>query len=84
MNKIKCILSIKNFSITEYDKETNYIAIYPSNIAEDVVDRAIKYKFESLGEIDYKQIIIIPKEQYDFVLKPQMDILSKYNESLTH
>lgn len=83
MNKIKCILSIKEFSITEYNKETNYIAIYPSDIAEDIVDKAIKYKFESLSEIDYKQIIIIPKEQYDAVLKPQMDILSKYNQSLS-
>jgi hypothetical protein len=83
MNKIKCVLSIKEFSITEYDKEANYIAIYPSDIAEDAVDKAIKYKYESLGEIDCKQIIIIPKEQYDLVLKPQMDILSKYNQSLT-
>ena len=82
MNKIKCVLSIKKFSVTEYDKTTNYIAIYPSDIAEDIVDKAIKYKFESLGEINYKQIIIIPQEQYDFVLKPQMDILSKYNQSL--
>jgi len=82
MSKIKCVLSIKKISITEYDKKANYIAIYPSDIAEDVVNKAIKYKFESLGEIDYKQIIIIPKEQYDLVLKPQMDILSKYNQSL--
>ena len=82
MSKIKCVLSIKEFSVTEYDKKTNYIAIYPSDIAEDAVDKAIKYKFESLSEIDYKQIIIIPKEQYDLVLKPQMDILSKYNQSL--
>ena len=82
MDKIKCVLSIKEFSITEYDKTTNYIAIYPSNIAEDIVDKAIKYKLESLGDIDYKQMIIIPKEQYDFVLKPQMDILSEYNQSL--
>ena len=81
MSKIKCILSVKEFSITEYDKETDYIAIYPSDIAEDVVDKAIRYKFESLGEIDYRQIIIIPKEQYDAVLKPQMDILSEYNRS---
>lgn len=82
MSKIKCVLSIKEFSITEYDKKTNYIAIYPSNIAEDAVNKAIIYKFESIDEIDYKQIIIIPKEQYDLVLKPQMDILSKYNQSL--
>ena len=82
ISKIKCILSIKEFSITEHDKEANYVAIYPSDIAEDVVDRAIKYKFESLGDIDYKHIIIIPKEQYDLVLKPQMDILSEYNQSL--
>ena len=82
VNKIKCVLSIKEFSITEYDKEANYIAIYPSDITEDAVNKAIKYKFESLGKIDYKQIIIIPKEQYDLVLKPQMDILSKYNQSL--
>lgn len=82
MDKIKCILSIKEFSVTEYDKETDYIAIYPSGLAEDAVDKAIKHKFESLCEIDYKQIIIIPKEQYDMVLKPQMDILSEYNKSL--
>lgn len=82
MSKIKCVLSIKEFSITEYDKKVNYIAIYPSDIAEDTVDKAIKYKFESLDEIDYKEIIIILKEQYDLVLKPQMDILSKYNQSL--
>ena len=82
MSKIKCVLSIKEFSITEYDKKVNYIAMYPSDIAEEVVDKAIKYKFESLEEIDYKQIIIITKEQYDLVLKPQMDILSKYNQSL--
>ena len=83
MSKIKCVLSVKEFSITEYDKETDYIAIYPSDIAEDAVDKAIRYKFESLGEIDYRQIIIIPKEQYDAVLKPQMDILSEYNRSFT-
>lgn len=82
MNKIQCVLSIKEFSVTEYDKEISYIAIFPTDISEDKVDKAIKYKFESLGEIDYKQIIIIPKEQYDTVLKPQMDILSKYNQSL--
>ena len=81
MNKIKCVLSIKEVSVTEYGKEVTYIAIFPSDIAEEVVDKAIKYKFESLGNIDYKQIIIIPKEQYDFVLKPQMDILSKYNQN---
>ena len=81
MNKIKCVLSIKEISVTEYGKEVNYIAIFPSDIAEDAVDKAIKYKFEALGKIDYKQIIIIPKEQYDFVLKPQMDILSKYNQN---
>ena len=82
MDKIKCILSIKEFSITEDDRELSYIAIYPSDIAEEAVNKAIKYKFESLGNIDYKQIIIIPKEQYDLVLKPQMDILSEYNKSL--
>ena len=82
MNKVKCVLSIKEFSITEYNKDTKYIAIYPSGIAEDVIDKANKHKFESLGEIDYKQIIIISKEQYDLVLKPQMDIISKYNQSL--
>lgn len=81
MSKIKCVLSVKEFSITEYDKKTDYIAIYPSDIAEDVVDKAIRYKFESLCEIDYRQIIIILKEQYDAVLKPQMDILSEYNQS---
>lgn len=83
MNKIKCVLSIKEFSITEDNKDANCIAIYPSDIAEDEVDKAIKHKYESLGEIDYKQIIIISKEQYDLVLKPQMDILSKYNQSFT-
>ena len=82
MNKIKCVLSIKKFSVIERNKKANYIAIYPSDIAEDIVDKAIKHKFQSLGEIDYRQIIIIPKEQYDLVLKPQMDILSKYNQSL--
>jgi hypothetical protein len=46
MNKIKCVLSIKEFSITEYNKNTNYIAIYPSDIVEDVVDKAIKYKID--------------------------------------
>jgi len=82
MNKIKCVLSIKKFSVTEYNKRADYVAIFPSNLAEEEVDKAINYKFESLGEIDYKQIIIVPKEQYDAVLKPQMDILSKYNKSL--
>lgn len=82
MNKIKCVLSIKEFSVTEYDKRADYIAIFPSDISEDIVNKAIKYKFESLGEIDYKQMIIIPKAQYDLVLKPQMDVLSKYNQSL--
>lgn len=82
MDKVKCILSIKEFSVTEYGKEMSYIAIYPSDLAEDVVDKVIRYKFEFFGEIDYKQIIIVPKEQYDFVLKPQMDILSEYNKSL--
>lgn len=82
MNKIKCVLSIKEFSVTECDEKADYIAIYPSDISEDVVDKAIKYKFESLGEIDYKPIIIMSKTQYDLVLKPQMDILSKNNQSL--
>lgn len=82
MNKIKCVLSIKEFSVVEHNKEVNYIAIYPSDISEDVVNKAIKYKFRSLGEVDYKQIIIVLKEQYDFVLRPQMDILSEYNQSL--
>lgn len=81
-DKIKCVLSIKEFSITKHDEKANYVAIYPSNVAEDVVDRSIKYKFESLCDIDYKHIIIIPKEQYDLVLKPLMDILSEYNQSL--
>ena len=82
MNKIKCVLSIKEFSVTECDKKVDYIAVYPSDVAEDVVDKAIKYKFESLGEIDYKPILIMPKTQYDLILKPQMDILSIYNQSL--
>lgn len=82
MDKIQCVLSIKEFSVTEQDKEISYIAIFPTDISEDKVDEAIKYKFESLGEVEYKQIIIILKEQYDTVLKPQMDILSKYNSKL--
>lgn len=82
MSKVKCVLSIKEFSITEDDKKADYIVVYPSDIAEDVVDKALKHKFEALGEIDDKQIIILPKEQYDLVLKPQMNILSKYNQSL--
>ena len=83
MNKIKCILSIKEFSVTEDDREFSYIAIYPSDLAEEAVDKAIRYKFESFGNIDYKQIIIVSIEQYDLVLKPQMDILSEYNKSLS-
>ena len=82
MNKIQCVLSIKEFSLTDNGKQYDYIAIFPSDVAENKVDEAIKRKFESLCEIDYKQIIIIPKEQYETVLKPQMDILSKYNRSL--
>ena len=82
MNKIQCVLSIKEFSVTEYGKEVDYIAIFPTDIPENVVNDAIKYKFESLGEIDYKQIIIVQKDQYDTVLKPQMDILHKFNQSI--
>lgn len=82
MDKIQCILSIKEFSVTEYDKEISYIAISPTDISEDKVDEAIKHKFESLGKVEHKQVIIIPKEQYDTVLKPQMNILSKYNNKL--
>lgn len=77
MDKIKCVLLIKEFSVTINDKKVDYIAIYPSDVAEDAVNKAIKYKFASLSEIEYKRIIIIPKEQYDLVLKPQMDILRK-------
>lgn len=80
--KIPCILSIKEFTITENNKETQYMAIYPSDIPESKVDEAIKQKFDSLFDINYIQIIIVLKEQYDAVLKPQMDILSKYNQSL--
>ncbi len=83
MDKIQCILSIKEFSVTENDKKVDYVAIFPSDIPEDKIDEAIKYKFESLSKIDYKQIIIVLKEQYDAVLGPQMDILSKYNQTLT-
>ena len=83
MNKIKCVLSIKEFSVDEYGKKINYIAIYPSDISEDIVNEAIKRKFEHLGEIEYRQIIIVLKEQYDSILRPQMDILSQYNQSLT-
>lgn len=82
MNKIQCVLSIKEFSVTECGKQVDYIAIFPTDIPENEVDDAIKYKIESIGEIDYKQIIIVLKEQYDTVLKPQMDILSKFNQSI--
>jgi hypothetical protein len=44
MDKIKCILSIKEFSVTEDDRELSYMAIYPSDLAEEAVDKAIKYK----------------------------------------
>ncbi len=82
MNKIKCVLNIKEFSVTDYGKTTDYVAIFPSGIPEDVVNDAIKYKYESLTEVEYKQIIIVTKEQYDTVLKPQMDILTEYNKAI--
>lgn len=58
--KIKCVLSIKEFSITKHDKETNYIAIYPSDVAEDIVDRAIKeIRLEdSEGKFDLARSIV--------------------------
>lgn len=84
MNKIPCILSIKEFTVSEYGNKVDYIAIYPKDISEDMVNYAIKKKFvKYLGETDYKQVIIIPKEQYDTVLKPQMDILSRFNQYLS-
>lgn len=51
-------------------------------ISKYVVNDAIKRKFKSLTEVEYKQIIIVTKEQYNTVLKPQMDILAEYNEAI--
>lgn len=52
MNKIQCVLSIKEFSVTECGKQVDYIAIFPTDIPESEVDDAIQYKFKSIGEID--------------------------------
>lgn len=80
--KIECVLSIKEFSVVEHEKESEYVAIFPSDTPEEKIDKAIYYQRDSLNIPLFKGLVIVPKEQYDTVFQPQMDILSEYNKRI--
>ena len=85
MDKIPCVIHLKEFTVTEDEKDIEYIAVYPSTVDEKDVDEAIhhkfKYNFDGHG-IEFKRIVVMLKEQYEAVFKPQFSIIAKYNQNI--